>query len=1341
MNKFTKVVLLAFIVAVFLGTVRENAHASTLNTGVTVNKITLPEYVFAGKDANIILHFNGGPITPDQDISIHPLNGFTYGEIHTGTHIPIIGWVDDQVIRGFNQPVYWDFNGNGCSHNCYPQTLPLDKSTSKWSGQVDIPVTIHIPSGLPSAIYPIRIGLHNSDAYKTLVAGPGVYEKIDSNIYNYEVGSLTVATPCRDVNYTFTRNLRENDSDPDVTLLQSYLYVDEPSITKLSPPSGLFDNNTVSALGAYQKNAKLPVTGIFDDATRAYINSECNLDRSIPTINNITPSSAISGARITLNGANFKPDSKLHFILETNEAALVEVKPISVTPTQIIANVPDISPGCVYNTSTCKTFGWYIEIVDKHYNGSYDTSNPPYVIPIRNTLFKVTPTPDTTAPSIPEKPIASSVTIDGLTLSWAGSTELVSGSGIAGYKIYKDGNLLASIDAPIPLDSNPNPIPVYAVTGLSPNTRYSFTIASFDKAGNISAQSAPATVTTNLLTIDRICTMCAYVEGSQFSYSRSFNLPFDANGLAEIISTNPASINGSVAYSTSDNMSFIMTGSFTGSFTIDSGTKAFLGGKEAVMTGHSGLWLYVSPTLDLKFGSTYEFYLADANGKVKTNKVKIKISGPFTDSPQSHISGTSRSSGNVGDPVTVNGTGFTGALKNGIALTDSSGISVNVIPTSASDKSLQFTIPTLVARDYNITVLANGGVSNPWAIKVKAAQLDTVPPSTPGQPVSSNPNSTALTLSWSASIDNIGVVQYNIYKNGELLTTSPIPLYTVMDLTPNVAYSFVITAVDAAGNISEKSLSSSLKTTSTSENILTPVIYSVSPTSGPFESKITIIGTNFLTESNRTSVTVFFTNALGKQIRLTPDSISSTKITFYLPSDFKSYISGNTVFGIQVVNFSNKVPGKGDTSSNILNFTITAPKPAITSISANSGKVGDSITVYGTGFDNLSTDAILLTNSVGVSTKATVLSTTAYSIEFKVPNIVLDPKGYNVTVHAEAGISNTWTMYVKSDTVIPIVITPPAVVVSKPAISAIWYFTGTTAKYNDTLTVIGTNLTPILADGLFLTNSNGATVGVSAIAPTATRVQFKMPNLPTGAYNVNIKTSAGLSNSWTFSVTGAAVVPTADTLAPSVPNKPSASNVTTTGFTLYWPASTDNVGVLGYKVYRNGSLIGSIINSVAYVVSGLTANTTYNFTVSAFDNVGNESSQSLVLPVTTAGSGTVVSTTPTIPSTPFMTSITPSIFKVGVPINITIAGTNFNGVIEELISISNASGTLSPTLISATPTEIKISIPPLPIGTYYINFSADKGDSNTQSFTVTSAVGMGSTNRASVFDWFISLFK
>jgi chitodextrinase len=56
---------------------------------------------------------------------------------------------------------------------------------------------------------------------------------------------------------------------------------------------------------------------------------------------------------------------------------------------------------------------------------------------------------------------------------------------------------------------------------------------------------------------------------------------------------------------------------------------------------------------------------------------------------------------------------------------------------------------------------------------------------------------------------------------------------------------------------------------------------------------------------------------------------------------------------------------------------------------------------------------------------------------------------------------------------------------------------------------------------------------------------------------------------------------------------------------LQWTAATDNVGVTGYQVVRNGSALPGVITGTSFTDTGLTGGTTYTYTVRALDAAGN----------------------------------------------------------------------------------------------------------------------------------------
>lgn len=90
----------------------------------------------------------------------------------------------------------------------------------------------------------------------------------------------------------------------------------------------------------------------------------------------------------------------------------------------------------------------------------------------------------------------------------------------------------------------------------------------------------------------------------------------------------------------------------------------------------------------------------------------------------------------------------------------------------------------------------------------------------------------------------------------------------------------------------------------------------------------------------------------------------------------------------------------------------------------------------------------------------------------------------------------------------------------------------------------------------------------------------------------------------------------ADTLAPSIPSNLTAEALSSSEINISWSASIDNIGVAGYKVYRNNIEIGNT-KAFSFLDSGLTADTNYSYAVSAYDAAGNNSIRSSSVFVTT----------------------------------------------------------------------------------------------------------------------------
>ena len=89
-------------------------------------------------------------------------------------------------------------------------------------------------------------------------------------------------------------------------------------------------------------------------------------------------------------------------------------------------------------------------------------------------------------------------------------------------------------------------------------------------------------------------------------------------------------------------------------------------------------------------------------------------------------------------------------------------------------------------------------------------------------------------------------------------------------------------------------------------------------------------------------------------------------------------------------------------------------------------------------------------------------------------------------------------------------------------------------------------------------------------------------------------------------------MPQPDTTAPTAPASLRATSLTKSKANLAWNASTDAVGVAGYRVYRNGVLVATV-TGLTWTDTRQRLATTYY--VRAFDAAGNVSAQSNTLSV------------------------------------------------------------------------------------------------------------------------------
>jgi uncharacterized protein YkwD len=195
-----------------------------------------------------------------------------------------------------------------------------------------------------------------------------------------------------------------------------------------------------------------------------------------------------------------------------------------------------------------------------------------------------------------------------------------------------------------------------------------------------------------------------------------------------------------------------------------------------------------------------------------------------------------------------------------------------------------------------------------------------------------------------------------------------------------------------------------------------------------------------------------------------------------------------------------------------------------------------------------------------------------------------------------------------------------------------WYWTTDFGGYLDSGTPPGPGPTgPVISS--FTVNPSTITAGQTAtlswsvsgatainidngIGDVSTLTSKTISPAQTTTYRLTATNSGG-SVSATVTVTVNAG-PAPDTQPPTTPVLNSAIARSQTQVDLAWTASSDNTAVAGYQILRNGSPVGAVGASfLAYSDTAVAANTSYAYTVRAFDAAGNYSPASNSVQVTT----------------------------------------------------------------------------------------------------------------------------
>ncbi|CAH1208990.1 hypothetical protein PAECIP111893_02952 [Paenibacillus plantiphilus] len=550
--------------------------------------------------------------------------------------------------------------------------------------------------------------------------------------------------------------------------------------------------------------------------------------------------------------------------------------------------------------------------------------------------------------------------------------------------------------------------------------------------------------------------------------------------------------------------------------------------------------------------------------------------------------------------------------------------------------------------------------------------VDTEAPSVPTALAATNKTATSVTLGWTASTDNVAVAGYEVWRGTTKVGTTASTSYTDSGLTANTAYSYTVKAYDAATNVSAASSSISVTTDATVSQ--PPTAPTNVAASGKTANSITL---GWTASTDVVGVTGYEVWRDGVKVGTTATT-SYTDTGLTADTTYSYTIKAYNAAG-KVSAASSSISVKTDSGSD------TQPPTAPTSL-VESAKTANSVTlgwtastdnVGVTGYD-IYNGSVLAGSVVGTVTSYTVTGltpNTTYSLTVKAKdaagnqsnasqplsvttqnvatsNLVVNP-GFE-TYTGTTGIANSWNKSVTAGvtSAFQVVSTPVASGSSAQQISGSALANGNAVMINQYVPIAEN--TPYIASGQFkidsLTNArvqlyvdffNGSTlVGTKKQDYTQTTSGFiplqlsgDTPAGTTRARVYAILRGSAAGGAGSFIVDDMKLLTeeenTVDTQAPSIPASLASTGSTDTTASLSWTASTDNVGVTGYEIFRNGAKIGTSATT-SFTDTGLTAETTYKYTVKAYDAAGNLSAASNEATVVTAAE--IDTQAPTVPS-------------------------------------------------------------------------------------------------------------
>jgi fibronectin type 3 domain-containing protein len=580
----------------------------------------------------------------------------------------------------------------------------------------------------------------------------------------------------------------------------------------------------------------------------------------------------------------------------------------------------------------------------------------------------------------------------------------------------------------------------------------------------------------------------------------------------------------------------------------------------------------------------------------------------------------------------------------------------------------------------------NLAVSSDQTFTTSAGSVsDTIAPSTPTNLSASAISSSQINLSWTVSTDNVGVTGYKIYRGGNQIGTSATNNYSDSGLTASTAYSYTVSSYDGAGNNSSQSSSAGATTQAGSSGggtvgwtqLSNTKLSSVCPPGLSNCQAVVSAWSGAMADTARNRLIiwggghgdyngneVYSLNLNASPVTLTrlnnPSPVNPNPSTCpttlsdgnpngrhtynglsYLPFADKMLSFGGAVscnngshyedlwtLDLANVSWQAKDPVSGATGVQPKDFY--SPVASQTAYDPNTNLVFIS-DINGLWSYNYNTNTYtFLNNSLNVPYDSTAvidpvrkllifIGSYSNSVQYGIGGVGgASIMAVDISPGSNYAAQN-WTAQSTGCSVLAGSTNPGLAYDSATGMIVGWPNFGNTVYIFDPVTKSCTPQT-------FAGGPPDSTDYNQVSYTTGTFGRFRyFPSLDAFAL-----VNSALTDSFLLRLSAGGGTTSSDTTPPSAPGTPVASVVSSSQINLTWTASTDNVAVAGYKVFRNGTQIATPASN-SYNDNNLTAGTTYSYTVSAYDNAGNVSSVSNSVSATTQGSvqDTTAPSTPT----------------------------------------------------------------------------------------------------------------